>query len=140
MAPRGVGIHITRLKTEDFTTNETLLRHIDHMADATARIQPDTKPYVISYSCTSGSIIIGEKSIFQDIKKCAPWAESMCLASEVIDALRELNIKKSVVGTPYLDEINSAESQFLFNKGFDVLDIQGLKLKIGIEFGRVTPN
>ena len=36
MAPRGVGIHITRLKTDDFTTNETLLRHIDHMADATA--------------------------------------------------------------------------------------------------------
>ena len=64
----------------------------------------------------------------------------MCLVSGVIDALRELNIKKSVVGTPYLDEINSADSQFVFNKGFDVLDIQGLKLKIGIEFGRVTPN
>ncbi len=24
MAPKGVGVHITRLKTEDFTTNETL--------------------------------------------------------------------------------------------------------------------
>ena len=140
MAPRGVGIHITRLKTEDLTTNETLLRHINHMADAAARIQPDTKPNVISYSCTSGSIIIGEKRVFQEIKKGAPWAEPMCLVSGVIDALRELNIKKLVVGTPYLDEINTAESQFLYNKGFDVLDIQGLNLKTGIEFGRVTPN
>tara|TARA_Y200000002_G_C22571229_1_gene616733 strand:- start:62 stop:223 length:162 start_codon:yes stop_codon:yes gene_type:complete len=34
MAPRGVGIHITRLKTDDFTTNETLLCFIDHMADS----------------------------------------------------------------------------------------------------------
>ena len=61
MAPEGVGVHITRLSTEDFTTNETLSRHIDHMAEAASRIQPDTKPNVISYSCTSGSIVIGEK-------------------------------------------------------------------------------
>ena len=140
MAPEGVGVHITRLKTEDFTTNETLSRHIDHMAEAASRIQPDTKPNVISYSCTSGSIVIGEKRIFDEIKKGAPWAEPMCLVSGVVDALRELKIKKLVVGTPYLDEINSAESEFLINKGFEVLDIQGLNLKTGIEFGRVTPN
>ena len=34
MAPPGVGIHITRLKTEDYTTRETLARHIEHMAAA----------------------------------------------------------------------------------------------------------
>lgn len=62
MVPEGVGIHITRLKTDDFTTNETLLRHIEHMAEAAARIQPDTKPNVISYSCTSGSIFIPSSS------------------------------------------------------------------------------
>ena len=35
MAPEGVGIHITRLKTDDYTTNETLLRHVEHMAETT---------------------------------------------------------------------------------------------------------
>ena len=69
MVPEGVGIHITRLKTDDFTTNETLLRHIEHMAEAAARIQPDTKPNVISYSCTSGSIVIGEKNFPRDKKR-----------------------------------------------------------------------
>ena len=58
MAPQGVAVHITRLKTDDYTTNETLSRHIEHMADAAARIQPDTKPNVVSYSCTSGSITL----------------------------------------------------------------------------------
>lgn len=47
--------------------------------------------------------------------------------------------KKIVVGTPYLDEINTAEAEFLLQKGFDVLDIQGLNLTTGIEFGCVTP-
>lgn len=139
MAPEGVAVHITRLKTDDYTTTETLARHIDHMADAASRLQPDTKPDVISYSCTSGSIVIGEGRIFAEIRTGAPWAKPMCLVTGVVDALRELGAKKLVVGTPYLDEINTAEAEFLVAKGFEVLDIQGLNLTTGIEFGRVTP-
>jgi len=140
MAPEGVGVHITRLKTDDYTTNETLSRHIEHMAEAASRIQPDTKPDVVSYSCTSGSIVIGEDRIFDKIRKGAPWAQPMCLVTGVVDALRELGAKKIVVGTPYLDEINTNEAEFLLKKGFEVLDIQGLNLTTGIEFGRVTPS
>jgi len=139
MAPDGVAVHITRLKTEDYTTTETLARHIDHMADAASRLQPDTRPDVISYSCTSGSIVIGEERIYEEIRKGAPWAKPMCLVTGVVDALRELGAKKLVVGTPYLDQINTAEAEFLIAKGFEVLDIQGLNLTTGIEFGRVTP-
>lgn len=139
MAPEGVAVHVTRLKTDDYTTTETLARHIDHMADAAARLQPDIRPDVISYSCTSGSIVIGEERIYAEIRKGAPWARPMCLVTGVVDALRELDAKKLVVGTPYLDDINTAEAEFLTAKGFDVLDIQGLNLETGIEFGRVTP-
>ena len=139
MAPKDVGIHITRLKTEDYTTSETLSRHIDHMADAAARIQPDTKPDVISYSCTSGSIVIGEDRVMQEIQKGAPYAIPMTLVTGVVDALRELDARRIVVGTPYLDEINTMEAEFLVNKGFEVLDIQGLNLETGTEMGSVTP-
>ncbi len=140
MAPQGVGVHITRLKTDDYTTNETLSKHIEYMAEAASRIQPDTKPDVISYSCTSGSIVIGEDRVMGEIKKGAPYAIPMTLVTGVIDALNELNIKKLVVGTPYLDEINTIEAEFLINIGFKLLDIQGLNLTTGIEFGRVTPD
>lgn len=139
MAPDGVGIHITRLKTEDYTTNETLSRHIEHMADAAARIQPDMKPNVVSYSCTSGSIVIGEERVMDEIRKGAPWARPMCLVTGVVDALHELGAKKLVVGTPYLDEVNTVEAEFLLEKGFDVLDIQGLNLATGSQMGKVTP-
>jgi len=139
MIPAGVAVHITRLKTDDYTTNATLARHLEAMADAASRLQPDVKPQVISYSCTSGSIVIGEQRVMAEIKKGAPWARPMTLVTGVIDALRELAVKKLVVGTPYLDEINTVEAEFLVAKGFEVLDIQGLNLKTGIEFGRVTP-
>ena len=139
MAPNDVAIHITRLKTDDHTTNETLSKHIEFMADAASRIQPDTKPDVISYSCTSGSIVIGEEIIKEEIKKGAPYAIPMTLVTGVVDALEELKVKNLVVGTPYLDEINTKEAEFLINKGFSVLNIQGLNLTKGIEFGTVTP-
>ena len=61
------------------------------------------------------------------------------LVTGVVDALRELNITKLVVGTPYLDEINLMESKFLNEKGFDVLNIEGLNLETGLSFGKVTP-
>ena len=139
MAPEGVAVHITRLKTDDYTTNETLARHIDYMADAASRIQPDTRPEVISYSCTSGSIVIGEERVMQEIVKGAPWAKPMCIVTGVLDALRELGARRIVVGTPYLDEINTAEAEYLTARGVGILDIQGLNLTTGIEFGRVTP-
>ena len=139
MAPEGVAVHITRLATEDYTTNETLLRHIESMADAAARIQPDMRPDVISYSCTSGSIVIGVDRVLAEIQKGAPWAQPMCLVQGVLDALHELGARKIVVGTPYLDEINTTEAEFLVQQGFEVLNIQGLNLATGIEMGRVTP-
>ena len=139
MIPEGVGLHITRLKTDDYTTNETLSRHIEAMSDAASRIQPDVEPDVISYSCTSGSIINGEEAVMREIKKGAPYAKPMTLVTGVIDALNELGAKKIVVGTPYLDVVNTAEAEFLLEKGFEVLDIQGLNLTTGTEMGRVTP-
>ena len=139
MVPKDIAIHITRLKTDDYTTNETLSKHIEYMADAASRIQPDVKPNVISYSCTSGSIVIGEEKIMTEIKKGAPYAIPMTLVTGVIDALRELKVKKIVVGTPYLDEINTKEAEFLYKKGFEIINIQGLNLTTGIEFGKVTP-
>ena len=140
MAPDGVAVHVTRLKTDDYTTNETLSRHIEHMADAASRIQPDTKPDVVSYSCTSGSIVIGEDRVMAEIEKGAPWARPMCLVQGVLDALNELGAKRIVVGTPYLDEINTVEAEYLLEKGFEVLDIQGLNLATGVEMGSVTPD
>jgi maleate isomerase len=140
MTPEGVAVHFTRLKTDDYTTNDTLSRHIEAMADAASRIQPDTRPDVISYSCTSGSIVIGEERVMAEIKKGAPYARPMTLVTGVVDALRELGARKLAVGTPYLDEINTAEAEFLVAKGFEVLDIQGLNLETGTEFGRVTPD
>jgi hypothetical protein len=81
MAPEGVAVHITRLKTDDYTTNETLSRHIDHMADAASRIQPDTKPDVISYSAAPVAQSSSAKSASMKKSARAPHGRSRCASS-----------------------------------------------------------
>ena len=140
MTPEGVGISFTRLKTDDYTTNETLAAHVNQLAEAASRIQPDIKPDVISYCCTSGSIVIGEEEVKRQIAIGAPYTKPMSLVTGVVSALNAVQAKKIVIGTPYLDEINAREEEFFLSKGFEILRMEGLNLETGIEFGKVTPD
>jgi maleate isomerase len=140
MTPEGVGISFTRLKTDDYTTNETLAAHVNQLAEAASRIQPNVKPDVISYCCTSGSIVIGEEEVKRQIAIGAPYTKPMSLVTGVVSALNAVQAKKIVIGTPYLDEINAREEEFFLSKGFEILRMEGLNLETGIEFGKVTPD
>ena len=73
MATEGVAVHINRPRTGDHTTNETLACHIEHMADAAARLQPDVKPEGNGYHCTSGSIVIGDGRALEEFPKGTPY-------------------------------------------------------------------
>lgn len=138
LAPEGVGVSITRLDTETDTNVRSLAKHIDGMAEAASVLQPGAPPDVVCYACTSGSIVIGEDRVTAEIKRGAPWARATTLVTGVVNGLRALEAKKIVVGTPYLDEINTLEAGYLENLGFEVLDIQGLNVEDGEAIGRIT--
>lgn len=138
LAPDGVGVSIARLKTETDTNVRNLAKHIDGMAEAASVLQPGARPDVVCYACTSGSIVIGEDRVTAEINRGAPWARATTLVTGVVNGLRALEAKKIVVGTPYLDEINTLEAEYLDNLGFEVLDIQGLNVEDGEAMGRIT--
>lgn len=138
LAPEGVGTSVARLRTATECNVASLGAHIDGMAEAASILQPGARPDVICYACTSGSIVIGEDRVMAEIKRGAPWAEPSTLVTGVVNALRSLEARKIVVATPYLDEINAMEADFLADKGFDVLDIQGLNVEDGEAMGRIT--
>ena len=138
LAPDGVGTSVTRLKTATECTLESLSAHIEGMAEAASILQPGAPPDVVCYACTSGSIVLGEDTVMAEIRRGAPWAEPATLVTGVVNALRRLEARKLVVATPYLDEINAMEADYLVGKGFDVLDIQGLNVEDGEAMGRIT--
>ena len=140
LLPEGVGASFTRLRTSNDTNVANLAAPIDGMAEAASILQPDARPNVICYVCTSGSIVIGEDTVMTEIKRGAPWAQPTTLVTGVVNGLRRLQAHRIVVATPYLDEINIVVAKFLRQKGFEVLDIQGLNIEDGEAMGRITPS
>ncbi len=140
LSPEGVGPSVTRLNSPNDCNISTLAAQIDGMAEAASILQPQAHPDVICYACTSGSIVIGEERVMAEIKRGAPWAQPATLVTGVINALHRLDAHKIVVATPYLDEINTMEAEFLQAKGFEVLDIQGLNIEDCEAMGRIKPS
>jgi maleate isomerase len=95
---------------------------------------------VICYACTSGSLVIGEERVFQELNRGAPTAKATSLISGVLRALGALQARRVVVVTPYLDEINAREAAYMERAGFQILDIQGMNLEHDSDMVRVAPD
>lgn len=79
LCPDGVGMHFTR---------------------AASTLLPDGSLDVISYGCTSGSLVIGEDRVFAELNKGAPTAIATSLITGVIRALQAVGAKRIAVATP----------------------------------------
>lgn len=137
--PEGVGIHFARAAIPDSITVETLSRHADDLARAASTLLPDGSLDVICYACTSGSLIIGEEKVLAELRKGAPNAIATSLITGVLNALRALDVKRVAVATPYLDEINTREAEYMSAAGFEITDIKGLQLVKDSDMIRVRP-
>jgi maleate isomerase len=140
LRPEGVGVHFARAAIPDSITSETLAAQADLLADCAATLLPDGSLDVICYACTSGSLVIGEQRVFAELNRGAPGARATSLITGVIRALRRLGARRIVVATPYLDEINRRELEYLEQAGFDVLSICGLNLEKDSDMVRVAPD
>ena len=129
LRPDGVGIHLARVPIPDSITNETLAAQAELLAAAATTLLPDGSLDVICYACTSGSLVIGEQRVFAELSKGQPTAVTTSLITGVMRALNTMGARRIVVGTPYLDEINQREVQYMSARGFDILAIDGLNLE-----------
>lgn len=139
LCPEGVGLHFTRAAIPDSITVESLTRHADDLARAASTLLPDGSLDVICYACTSGSLVIGEENVFAELKKGAPNAKATSLITAVLNALRTIEAKRVAVATPYLEEINRREADYMSAAGFEITNIQGLNLEKDSDMIRVRP-
>jgi len=126
MVPTGVGIITTCIPLES-ATPESLIKMEDHVEEA-AKLMTQGYPDLIVFGCTSGSLVMGPGSDLELAKRIEKAAETPALVTStaVVNALKKLKIKKLIVATPYIDEIDQLEKQFLGALGFEVLRIEGL--------------
>ncbi|MEM2203550.1 MAG: aspartate/glutamate racemase family protein [Sulfolobales archaeon] len=137
--PQGVSIHTSRIPLREVTI-ESLLEMEKHSLRASQELV-DADVDLILYGCTSGSLVGGpgfDKAIAGKIYE-ATGKPVVATATAVIEALEVLGVKRVVVATPYIDEINYAERRFLEAHGLEVLLIKGMGVRRNTDIGRISP-
>ncbi len=140
LCPDGVGVHFARVSNADEITNATLEAISPDLTRASSTLLPDGSLDVVSYACTSGSLVLGQERVEELLRAGNPNAKPSSIIAAVLRALEAVGGKRCVVATPYLDEVNTAERDYMIGRGFDVLDIQGLNLTRDSDMVRVAPS
>ena len=145
MEPQFYALHLpdvefftTRVMLKE-TTESALVqmeKDVDYASELLATIHPD----VVGYCCTSGSFIRGDsfdQEIMKTIEKncgCPAVTTSFAMA----EAMRELNVHNVSLVTPYTDDINVRECEYIEGKGFSVVSSFGFQKIINEELVALT--
>ncbi len=126
MAPDGVSVHAARVTVGD--VNLAGLREMEKDVTQAASLVAQVNPQVIIVGCTSGSFVGGfgyDQKLSAEISRLT-GIKAITTSTAVIEALKLLKIKKVAVATPYIDEVNDKEKEFIEANGIAVTRIQGL--------------
>ncbi|MCD6373273.1 MAG: aspartate/glutamate racemase family protein [Thermococcus sp.] len=137
--PEGVSLHTTRIPLKNVTEEE--LVKMNTLAVESARLLRDAGVELILYGCTSGSLIGGkdyEKKLEMEIEDEVN-VPVISTSTAVIEALKMLDAREIIVISPYTDEINAMEKEFLEANSFEVLDIRGFGIEENLQIGRLEP-
>lgn len=137
LLPKNFTVHTARLKLREVTMKG--LTEMEKRMEEGASKLADADVDIIGFGCTSGSLFRGighDKLIEEKIEKTS-GKPAVATAGAVVDALKALEIRKVAVATPYINEINEMERNFLTANGFNVIDLKGLGLSGNLKIGRV---
>jgi maleate isomerase len=140
IVPDGVSVHFTRMMLREVTPDA--LQEMAMEIEKAAMLLYMAEVDIIAFGCTSGSLIMGpkyDKDIIKRILSVAPGVKATTTATAVINALNELGLKRIAVLTPYIDEVNEKEKEFLEAHNFNVLNIKGLGISKDVEISKVSP-
>ena len=140
-APEGVTFHFTRspLHADPAEDNfQTMLSDIK----AAMRDLSACKVNFATYACTAGSMACPPDKLFGAMSECAN-VPANSTAQAIISALDVLDARNVVMASPYTDETNAHEADYLRRHGIEVLASAGLNLNISLEkiqtISRVSP-
>ena len=139
LTPPGVGLHFSRIAMSNNATVETLGAMAPGITASASLLLPEDHLDVISYTCNSGTMVIGEAGVMAALAAAKPEAKATTVMTSVARGLHALGARRIVVATPYLDEVNDYVLAFLEARGFEVLDIQGLNIRENTAIDLVEP-
>lgn len=138
-APAGLGVHATRMRM----ASEWKRSPAELAADviAAAELLADAKVDVIIYQATGVAMANGPEAEAELIAQItgATGTPALSASQAIVEALRALGVRKTVVVGPFDQSTNSRERPYLEAQGFQVVHEVGLGMKPGPESATVPP-
>jgi maleate isomerase len=137
--PEGVSLHASRMRLADVDA-ESLSAMADDATEC-ASLLATADVDVVAYGCTTGSLVHGP-GYDEDIEArlgAEAGVPAVATAASIKRAFDALGVDSVAVTTPYIDDLNRREADFLEAAGYEVVDIDGLGLSSNTEIGSQEP-
>lgn len=126
MAPPGLAIHVARA-FQDGPQAPALYRQIAANVEGAARDLGSAGIDVIAFGCTSCSYFFPGEALTEAMTRAAK-APAILTSDAVVEALRALGARRIALATPRTDFVNRRETEWLTERGFEVVSVEGLGL------------
>ena len=137
--PDGVSLHASRMRLADVDA-ESLSAMADDATEC-ASLLASADVDVVAYGCTTGSLVHGP-GYDEDIEarlEAEAGVPAVATAASIKRAFDALDVESVAVTTPYIENLNRREAEFLEAAGYDVVAIDGLGLSSNTEIGAQDP-
>jgi len=139
LAPDGVGVHVARAPMADTVDVDTLQAMAEGIGPASRVLLPELCLDNVAYGCTSGSVVIGDRRIEEELSAATGAKRTSTLGGGVLRALKALGATHVSAVTPYVDAVNVLEVGYLEQAGFVVDSLVGLGIELDQDIHRVKP-
>ena len=137
--PLDLAIHVARLRMSG-PWKKPFSELMDDIEQA-ATVLADTKPDLIVFHCTGASMQEGPEGDAHLLDLIRKWTgiEAISTGGAVVEALKAFGIKRPILISPYVQEINDREIAYLRALGVDVVHDVALGLNGTDEYIKVMP-
>ena len=139
MLPHGVEMYTNRVMNANPTTIENLRAMGPDIGRAAAGIVPDVDLDVMIYGCTSGTVVLGEETVFRAMREARGEVRCTTPITATLAAISSLGGRRISVVTPYVRSVNEAVGQMFGTRGLDVINIAGMNIASDADMTAVTP-
>lgn len=138
----------TRIHMEPHVDVEECMKLSQRLPEATALIAEGMISPVlgnnsaIAFACTAGSLVGGpgwDKKEIELMTGKSSGIPCTTTTTSADEAMKWLGLKRIVIASPYIDEVNDKFREFYNASGFEVLNVAGLGIRDLYKMGATSP-
>ena len=139
LALAGLPLYVSRVAFPAEVALDTLAGMRAGLRDAAALLLPGERLDVIAYGCTSGSIVIGEDTVFARLREARPGVQCTTPPTAAMAAFAAIGMRRIAVLTPYVDTINARVRSYLEGRGLDIVSFGSFYRRTDPEIASIVP-